>query len=541
MLVAATWNRSRQGPLAWSGTLTLAQASSSPPLAGESVVASMERLREGPVYEMAAAGESRRRRTALSWRGEAVPVRFLGLRHHPEFGATASWTGVKRMAPGSSRLGELVDGEPARAWQYTSDGGTSRWRGSEAALWASDEIAITSRIDVDLGLRASTAGASREGANIRWNALSPSILGTYRAINNGWLTFLAGYAQYDARLPLNYLAFGDPHALTGSVHRWNDVNADLIPQTNEVGVTIAAVGPCCANGRLNVIDEHLKAPRMKEVRAALQTRLSEHIILRLGGTDRRQYNLPQLINLANVPTNYTLTHVEDTGLDLLLDVDDQLVPIWNRLPVSFNTDSYVLQNVDHNSARDHGLDLVLERPFDGRWGTMIGATAHKSEGIGGNRGYLASENDQGVIGEIFSDANAQTNARGRVFFERGYVVKWLALYQLPYGLRGGSVARYQDGQHFSRVVIARGLNQGTEFVPALPRGLTRFTYTFTLDTRLEKQFLVGGRRAAVILDVFNLLNTNNEIEEDEVTGPNFRQPTAVQPPRTVRLGLRVTF
>ena len=99
--------------------------------------------------------------------------------------------------------------------------------GSEAALWATDEIAITSRIDVDLGLRASTAGASREGASIRWNALSPSILGTYRAINNGWLTFLAGYAQYDARLPLNYLAFGDPHALTGSVHRWNDVNADL--------------------------------------------------------------------------------------------------------------------------------------------------------------------------------------------------------------------------------------------------------------------------------------------------------------------------
>ena len=45
----------------------------------------------------------------------------------------------------------------------------------------------------------------------------------------------------------------------------------------------------------------------------------------------------------------------------------------------------------------------------------------------------------------------------------------------------------------------------------------------------------------MILDVFNLLNTNNEIEEDEVTGPNFRQPTAVQPPRTVRLGLRVTF
>ena len=45
----------------------------------------------------------------------------------------------------------------------------------------------------------------------------------------------------------------------------------------------------------------------------------------------------------------------------------------------------------------------------------------------------------------------------------------------------------------------------------------------------------------MILQVFNLLNTNNEVEEDEVTGPAFRTPTAVQPPRSVRLGVRFTF
>ena len=85
------------------------------------------------------------------------------------------------------------------------------------------------------------------------------------------------------------------------MQRWNDVNADRILQTGEVGVTIAAVGPCCANGRPNAIADDLRAPRMKEVRAVLQTRLSEHIILRLGGTDRRHYSLLQPVNLANVP------------------------------------------------------------------------------------------------------------------------------------------------------------------------------------------------------------------------------------------------
>ena len=90
-------------------------------------------------------------------------------------------------------------------------------------------------------------------------------------------------------------------------------------------MTIAAVGPCCANGRLNVIDDELKAPRMKEIRAVLQTRLSEHIILRLGGTDRRQYNLPQLVNLANVPANYHVDARRGHGARSAgQDVDDQL-------------------------------------------------------------------------------------------------------------------------------------------------------------------------------------------------------------------------
>ena len=80
-----------------------------------------------------------------------------------------------------------------------------------------------------------------------------------------------------------------------------------------------------------------------------------------------------------------------------------------------------------------------------------------------------------------------------------------------------------------------------EFIAALPRGLTRFTYAFTLDTRLERQLRIGGRDASVIVEVFNLLNTNNEVEENEVSGPAFRASTAVQPPRSVRLGFRVSF
>ncbi len=369
-LVSATWNRASRVGLAWSATLTDARASSAPALSGTPIIGTMERLRDGPVHELASSSSSRRHRTSLGWRGDAGPVRWLGTRHVPTLGARASWTGVTREAPGPSLIGELVDGSPARAWRYATDGTPSQASALELALWATDQIPVTSRVDLDLGLRASTTAASRNGASahIPWRALSPSISGSWRVLANDRLTLLAGYAHYAARLPLNYLSFGDPHALSGSVHRWNDVNADRRLQSDEIGLTLAAVGPCCANGRLNTIASDLHAPRTKETRFLVHTRLTDHLVLFVGATDRRTYGLIQPVNAANTPANFSLTHVEDPGLNKLDPVDDQLLPIFDRLPQSFGTDSYVLQNVGHNTARDHGADLVLERAFDGRWG-----------------------------------------------------------------------------------------------------------------------------------------------------------------------------
>jgi hypothetical protein len=543
VLLSGTWNRGRTAGLAWSANLTYTHASSEPALAGLEVNGTMERLRDGPPYVLASAAATRRHRTYLGWAGDRGAVRWLGVQHRPRFGVNFSWTGVSRDPAGATTVGELIDGTPSRVWQYTNDGGTSTWGSTELAFWAADQIPLGSRVDIDLGLRASMTSPSRSGSGVgtAWRALSPSINTRWQLLPHGRLTLLAGFSRYDARLPLTYLAFGDPHGLTGSVSAWNDRNRDRLVQTGEIGARIAAIGPCCAGGRPNTIADGLGVPPAREFLTGLETRISDKMVLRFGAMDRRQYRLVQPINAAAALTNYSLTHVDDPALDMGQTEDDQQLPIFSRLPASFGTDSYVLQNVEHNNARDHGLDLVLERLFDGRWGMLIGATAHKSEGIGGNRGYGPDENDQGVVGEVFSDPNAQTYARGRLFFERGYIIKWSGLWQLPYGLRGGAAARYQDGQHFTRVVLAPGLPQGMDAIPTLPRGRVRFTYTFTLDTRLEKSWTVQGRRTALLVEVYNLLNTNNEVEEDEVTGPAFRMPTAVQPPRSIRVGLRFSF
>jgi hypothetical protein len=72
-------------------------------------------------------------------------------------------------------------------------------------------------------------------------------------------------------------------------------------------------------------------------------------------------------------------------------------------------------------------------------------------------------------------------------------------------------------------------------------GKTRFTYTMTIDARLQKEFTVRGHRVTGVLDVYNAFNTRTEIEEFAVTGPLSRTISAVQPPRSIRLGIRLPF
>jgi hypothetical protein len=105
----------------------------------------------------------------------------------------------------------------------------------------------------------------------------------------------------------------------------------------------------------------------------------------------------------------------------------------------------------------------------------------------------------------------------------------------------GAIARYQDGQPFARLLIVPDLTQGPTAVRAYENGGTAFTYTGTLDMRVQKVFTAARSEVAVVVDVYNLPNLGNEVIEFVGSGTRFRTPTALQPPRTALVGARVTF
>jgi hypothetical protein len=153
------------------------------------------------------------------------------------------------------------------------------------------------------------------------------------------------------------------------------------------------------------------------------------------------------------------------------------------------------------------------------------------------------ENDPMLIGEAFANPNAGVNAAGgRTFFDRGYVGKIAGAFDLPARIALGIVTRYQDGQPFSRLAVFENLNQGPEAVAAYPNGRpTRFTYIMTTDVRLQKAAAFGSKQLTLIADGFNVFNIGREVSEYVIGDANFRKTTLIEPPRTIRVGLRFAF
>jgi hypothetical protein len=200
----------------------------------------------------------------------------------------------------------------------------------------------------------------------------------------------------------------------------------------------------------------------------------------------------------------------------------------------------VLTNPADATARRLGAKLTVEYSGD-RLFVLFGATALAAEGVASSRGTLVTENDQGLVGEDPLNPNAVIFDRGRLFGDRAFTGKLAAVYRFPSDVTVGAIARYQDGQPFARLVIVPGLNQGPEIVRAFANGGSRFTFTATLDLRVQKDFVVGGRRVGAFVEGYNLTGRADEVEERAVTGAAFRTPTAVQPPRSIRFGARLTL
>ncbi len=461
--------------------------------------------------------------------------RLAGFSHAWQFGLLVTRSGSTAHVVAAPTVAETVGGLPARVWMRGFPAADSNRRVTTNIVFASDRVPISDRLtfDVAVGVGASSGSARGAASAAAWTLALPRA--SFRWTPPVGSVF-GGYSLYEPAISLDQLAFGDPGEAAVSVYRWNDLNADGRLDFGETGLLVARSGrsPDVAS-----IDAAVHAPRTHEWTLGIERQITRQSSFRAITTIRKERGVLRSVNVGVPASAYLARQLPDQGEDYLSTRDDRPLTVYDRLPISFGQDRLVLMNTGQRGYYE-GIELTYSLATS-RWTSTFGTMAYRSKGFGGNRGYRSTENDQGVLGEFLENPNAASYADGRLFFDRAYVAKWATTFQAPRDISVAVIARYQDGQPFSRFVVATGLAQGPEAVSAYRAGRTRFTFTSTVDLRVRKDVRVLGHRAGVWLDMFNLANDANEVEENPLTGLAFRQSTLLQPPRTVRLGFRVAF
>ncbi len=535
----ASWQRAAASGRRLGASLSFAERNSDPPSEVGAGV-SLDRLWSGPIAETVA--DPSRLRVV---RGEAsftARPRITGrLRHEASLFAQGESSSLHTTASPTSTLpvsvAELIDGRPARVWTF-SETGTATRSLSRLGLGARYRASLQERVSARLGLRYDSQSGSRADASnlISWSDLAPHATIELRPLARLPLTLHGGYARYAGRLPLALLAYSDPAARSANVYRWSDPNRDAVYQTGERGVLIARTGP---GGSVAEVDPNLVGPRTTEWSVGLGVERGR-LRFTFAGLHRRTERVVETQNVGVPASSYRLRAASDPGVDLVGEADDQLLPFYERAPSSFGQDHYLLTNPSDHDVVHEGVELALELLPREHFRMRVSGTASKTVGAGANRGFLSSENDPGVPGELYDNPNADSFKAGRMFFDRAYTAKFGASYRAR-GFTLGSIIRYQDGQPFARMVIAEGLAQGPELVAAVARGDHRFTYVLSVDARLSREFAVGRTRASVGLDALSLFRQRREVEEYVISGDRFREVSAVQPPRALRLTASVAF
>lgn len=528
----AAWRRGTARPLDVEAGLQ--HARSTPDVSGDVANGTIERLLDGPVQELAAEG----RRVETRWSAAAAISPSRG-RH--ALAVTLEVNGAAADLSGTSTgsIGETVDGMPARAWTYGYSGASHR-RETVAALSGRDTISVGSHFSLDAGLRLEHVSASARASTsqIAWTDAAPRLAVRFAA--GPWTAAVLGRRALE-RLPLDVLAFGDPAAPAGRVFRWTDPNGDGRVEADEIGSLIALMGPGSREDIASAIDPAIRRPRRDEIFAAAERRFGKTWSARVTASASHTRDGLAAADEGVPFAAYTSFTVADPGLDLLGPGDNQQLTIYSRPPATFGGDRYLLTNADASNGSAEAVTVLIATSGAGPLQLLASGTAVRSHGVAAYRGYHAVENDDVLPGDAYADPNSRTNADGRPFLDRGYGATVAASWRAPRAITVAAVARYADGQPFARMVVVPDLPQGPEAVRAYANGRSRFTYAFTLDLRIAKRLRLGTTEIEGAIDAFNALDTSHEVEEDIVTGPAFRTPTALQPPRVLRLSLAARF
>ena len=362
---------------------------------------------------------------------------------------------------------------------------------------------------------------------MEWTTFSPRVGLAYDVRGDSRLVFKGAFGRYYFQVRTSDLnTYSNRNALAQATFDWKDLNGNNVPDyPAEFGTLRSLNLP-----RSRSIDPDLESPYQDELGASVEFGLTPLTSVSARYTYRKNGRMIAATDLALPDSAYS---VPSTAIDPLTG---QSISYWSLAP-EFRTvvNREQLTQYDNNYRRYHGVDLVYNRRFDGRWLLMSSVTIQDNYG---RVGLYTDRNER----ELFAYGQAGLDARVQGKIVATVALPWKSAFSVFYRHSTGMNSNNSENPEMARRVQVRDVTTNSIYrVRVEEPGEFRQDATNVLDLRYTKMFEFGGVRLEALVDAFNVTNANTILATGVVTGGDLNVPLRIITPRVFRVGAKFAF
>jgi hypothetical protein len=378
-----------------------------------------------------------------------------------------------------------------------------------------------------------------------WKDISPRFGAAWDVQGNGRTALKFGVGKYMRAYTTGFADLYDPNILDTDTRTWSDLNGNNIAELNELGpsqnLTFGTKAPRRpADG--------IRRPYQIEMNASVQREISTGLSVNVSYFRRDYKRMISTDNVAIAPSDYT-------ALNLISPLDGKQVTIYNLAASKRG----VVDLVDNNSASNwrkyNGFDVGFTARR-GKLNTFGGiSTGHTLS----NTCDVEDPNQTLYCDQSQYDIPLMTQVK----LAGSYALPWAlqisgSLQSYPGDARNASVDTGNSGNIAAEDPSLRvnwtvnnaavraqiptaTLTQTQIIVPLIAPGTKFLGRQNQVDVRLKRLFSFGGRSVEAQVDLYNALNANPILTQNQTFGTALDRPASVLQGRLIRVGIQAKF
>ena len=368
-----------------------------------------------------------------------------------------------------------------------------------------------------------------------FKGIVPRVSAVYDVFGDGKTAVKVSASRYDQPITLSNVQRVNPLGTVNDTRAWTlcaagqtsgcDLNGDLIPQLNELGVSTGF-----AFGTNNRYAANLKWPASNEYNIEVQRQIPGNVVVSVGYTRRETRRNIGVKNVAVPLESYIPLQVTEAN-------SGRQVTVYNQSPALRGKTDYLWNNYSDFDTNFNGTDITVTKRLSDRWSMNGGASFGKTVGDI----YATSTNNAQV------DLNNPNNAfrPGVIGNDVPWSYRMSGVYELPYHVSLSGTAQYYQGFPDTTTVSVGNntvaLTQGTQTLTVEPRGATRLPPVKSLDVSVRKNWKIAGKSFEPRIDFYNLTNDAAVLGRITQLGPTYLRISNIQRGRLIKLGVNVEF